>query len=66
MAHSYSTRQQADGLFCADIVGGHIELVKDCRSEQEAVNSALYAISKNKEYQEEARLEKDLARRVLG
>jgi len=52
--HSYNIERQPNGLFRARIFGGYIEEVKDCPTWNNAVNSALYAIAKNKEYIEEA------------
>lgn len=50
--HSYTISRQADGKFRAHIVGGFITTITDCETEKIAINDALYAIAKNKEYLE--------------
>jgi hypothetical protein len=51
--HSYTIEEQADGKFRARIVGGYLKTIEDCPTRHDAVNAALHAISRNKEYHEQ-------------
>ena len=53
MEHSFTISLQDNGLFCVHVVGGFITTVADCPTIKDATNCGLYAIAKNKEYEEE-------------
>jgi len=52
--HSYNITKQADGKFVVRVIGGHIKIIRDCVTWNDAEIAGRYAIAKNKEYLEEA------------